>query len=269
MKGFLFMSNSLNEAKPILNDADGILCSALDIGQLILVSGGEISRVEDTISRICKAYGARHTEIFCLTSYITAAIRMPDGSYSNQSRRVKDSSNNMYRLELVNALSREICQKPLPLSEVQMRIKEIKKSDPYPKWVYIIAAMVGAGMYCLFFGGSLLDFLVCSVICGLVMTFSVFKPQSIGNSAYIFISSIFAGFLSHVSVLIGIGENIDKIMIGTIMILIPGLSFGNSLRDLICDDTLSGTMRLIQTLKLAIIIAVGYGISILLMGGMI
>jgi uncharacterized membrane protein YjjP (DUF1212 family) len=70
-------------------------------------------------------------------------------------------------------------------------------------------------------------------------------------------------------VLIGIGENIDKIMIGTIMILIPGLSFGNSLRDLICDDTLSGTMRLIQTLKLAIIIAVGYGISILLMGGLL
>lgn len=250
-------------------DADGILCTALDIGQLLLKSGGEIFRVEDTIERICKAYGAEHVEVFCLTSFLTAAIRMPNGQYSTQSRRVRESANHMYRIELVNSLSREICQKPVELPAVQERIRQIKKSVPYPKWIYILAAMLGAGMYCMFFGGTWRDFVACAPISAIMMAFSLYKPDFVRSSAEVFINSIVAGFLSHLLVIAGLGINIDKIMIGTIMILIPGLSFGISLRDLICDDTLSGTIRLIQALKLAIIIAVGYGISILTLGGFV
>lgn len=249
--------------------ADAILCSALDIGQLLLKSGAEIFRVEDTIERICKAYGAEHVEVFCLTSFMTAAIRMPDGQYSTQTRRVRESANHMHRIELVNALSREICQKPIDLDIVQERIKQIKKSEPYPKWIYILAAIFGAGMYSLFFGGTLKDFVACAPISAIMMAFSLYKPDFVRSSAEVFINSLIAGFLAHLLVMAGVGENIDKIMIGTIMILIPGLSFGTSLRDMICDDTLSGTIRLIQALKLAIIIAVGYGISILTLGGLI
>lgn len=247
--------------------ADAVLCTALDIGQLLLKSGAEIFRIEDTIERICIAYGAEHIEVFCLTSFVTAAIRMPDGQYSAQTRRVRESANHMHRIELVNALSREICQNPIDLELVQERIKEIKKNDPYPKFIYILAAIFGAGMYSLFFGGTIGDFIACIPISAFMMTFSLYKPSYVKSSAEIFINSLVAGFLAHLLVLVGIGVNIDKIMVGTIMILIPGLSFGTSLRDLICDDTLSGTMRLIQSLKLAVIIAIGYSISILTLGG--
>ena len=33
------------------------LTLALDIGERLLVCGAEVSRVEDTITRICRAYG--------------------------------------------------------------------------------------------------------------------------------------------------------------------------------------------------------------------
>jgi len=263
----------MTETKSIKNfsedHTDAILCTALDIGQLLLKSGAEIFRVEDTIERICKAYGAEHVEVFCLTSFLTAAVRMPDGQYSTQTRRVRESANHMHRIELVNALSREICESPMDLDDVQKRLKQIKTSDPYPKWIYILAAILGAGMYCLFFGGTWHDFVACAPISAIMMAFSLYKPDFVRTPAEVFINSIVAGFLAHIFVIVGLGENIDKIMIGTIMILIPGLSFGTSLRDLICDDTLSGTIRLIQSLKLAIIIAVGYGISILTLGGFV
>jgi uncharacterized membrane protein YjjP (DUF1212 family) len=61
-----------------------LLCLALDIGEGILKSGGEISRVEDTVSRICRAYGAIHVEVFAIPSVIIASIRMEDGEYSAQ-----------------------------------------------------------------------------------------------------------------------------------------------------------------------------------------
>ena len=47
---------------------------ALEIGEHIQRSGGEISRVEDTIKRICKAYGAIHVDAFALTSIISKIL---------------------------------------------------------------------------------------------------------------------------------------------------------------------------------------------------
>jgi uncharacterized membrane protein YjjP (DUF1212 family) len=57
-----------------LTNADTILCSALDIGEHILKNGGEIHRVEDTIERICRSFGAEHVEVFTITSLIVASI---------------------------------------------------------------------------------------------------------------------------------------------------------------------------------------------------
>ena len=81
--------------------AEYLLCLALDVGEGMLKNGGEVSRVENTVERICKAYGAVHVEVFSIISVIHAAVRMPDGSYSSQMRRVKSSSNDLYRLELL------------------------------------------------------------------------------------------------------------------------------------------------------------------------
>ena len=60
------------------NFADYLLCLALDVGEGMLKNGGEVGRVEDTIERICRAYGAQHVEVFTIVSMITAAVRMPD-----------------------------------------------------------------------------------------------------------------------------------------------------------------------------------------------
>ena len=65
----------------------------------------------------------------------------------------------------------------------------------------------------------------------------------------------------------GLGGNVDMVMIGTIMLLVPGVSFGYALRDLMFGDTLSGTLKIIQAVLLATMIALGYSLAILLAGG--
>ena len=47
-----------------------VLKYAMEIGECMLVSGAGVSRVEDTISRICKAYGAKEANVFSITSSI-------------------------------------------------------------------------------------------------------------------------------------------------------------------------------------------------------
>ena len=123
-----------NSDKPITSEvkeeiykkdfAEYLLCLALDVGEGMLKNGGDVNRVEDTIERICRAYGAEHVEVFTIISVINAAVRMPDGSYSSQLRRVKSTSNNLGKLESLNALSREICQKRPSLDEFDARLTE-------------------------------------------------------------------------------------------------------------------------------------------------
>ena len=46
----------------------------LDMGQLLLECGAEISRVEDTLSRMARAYGCEHVEVFVITSFISLSV---------------------------------------------------------------------------------------------------------------------------------------------------------------------------------------------------
>ena len=73
------------------SDADFLLRTALDVAALTLRSGGEIHRVEETIRRICSAFGADHTEVFAIHSQIIASVRMKDGAYSSQVRRIYEN----------------------------------------------------------------------------------------------------------------------------------------------------------------------------------
>ena len=59
----------------------------------------------------------------------------------------------------------------------------------------------------------------------------------------------------------------DKIMIGDIMLLIPGMAVTNAVRDILVGDTISGIMRLIESLLWAVALACGYMAAIWLVGG--
>ena len=57
------------------------------------------------------------------------------------------------------------------------------------------------------------------------------------------------------------------VMIGTIMILIPGIAFGNSIRDIFNGDIISGSLKLFNSIVLAVAIAFGFSVSLLWFGG--
>ena len=252
------------EGQTIPTDAGCVLSIALDVGTEILRAGGEIHRVEDTVTRICRAYGAEAVEVFAITSLITAEVRMPDGSFATRNRRVPTTYNHLARLEALNALSRTICKSPISAAEVDARLEDIRLYRPVPEWLCYLGGMLATGGFAVFFGGSLLDGLAAAVISFLLTLFARLRPLRINSMVKSLISSFAAGVLSVLCVEIGFGHHVDKIIIGTIMLEIPGLSFGNSLRDLLCGDTLAGTMRLIQALLQTLMIALGYMAALVL-----
>ena len=238
--------------------AGDILDIALDVGAEMLRCGAEIHRVEDTVERICRAYGAREVEVFAITSLILAEIRLADDTYSTQTRRIYGSRNHLARLEKLNALSREICADPKGRTEVTVRINEIKKYRPVPAWLCYIGGMLATGGFAVFFGGGWLDGLAAAAI-GLLMIFiDRHQALAINAMARTVVGSFLAGTLALLCAKMGFGHSADKIITGTIMLEIPGVAFGNSLRDLLSGDTIAGSIRLVQALLQACVMAVGY-----------
>ena len=247
-----------SEGQTIPTDAGSILSIALNIGAEILRAGVEIHHVDDTVTRICRAYGAEAVEVFAITSLITAEVRMPDGSFATRNRRVSGTYNHLARLEALNALSRTICKSPISAAEVDARLEQIRLYRPVPEWLCYVGGMLATGGFAVFFGGTILDGLAAAAIAFFLTLFARLRPLRINSMVKSLISSFAAGVLSVLCVKVGFGDHVDKIIIGTIMLEIPGLSFGNALRDLLCGDTLAGTMRFIQAILQTLMIALGY-----------
>ena len=66
---------------------------------------------------------------------------------------------------------------------------------------------------------------------------------------------------------IGIGDHQDKIMIGGIMLLIPGIAMTNSIRDMLTGDIVTGMLRLVDSILRAAAIACGFALSLMITGG--
>ena len=73
----------------------------------MLGAGGEIGRVEDSISRMGVAYGAIKSNVFIIPSSIELTITFADGNTVTRTRRIRTSPSTDFRkLQALNALSR-------------------------------------------------------------------------------------------------------------------------------------------------------------------
>lgn len=249
------------------NYVEYMLCLALDIGEGMLRNGGEVSRVEEAVERICRAYGAMHVEVFSIVSVVHASVRMPDGSYSAQMRRIRKSGTDLGKLESFNALSREVCATKMPFEELEHRISSIKARRSYPAWLTILAMIAINAAFTLFFGGTIRDTIIAGFIGAIVSVFELLPKKNITGMAQTVVSSFIISLLAAISVMLGIGDNGSTIIIGSIMTLVPGISFGTALRDLLIGDLATGSLRTLSAVLQALMIAFGYMLAVALTGG--
>ncbi len=264
------MTSQANPTQPVPYTgtlADNIARIALDIGEGMLKSDAEVHRVEIAIEKICRAYGAVHVDVFTIQSLILTAVHMPDGSHSTQSRRIFANSPNLSRIEAYNALSRRICEEKPPVLEVDEEIRRIKATSAYPFWLTLLGNMLGAGSFAVFFGGTLRDGIAAAIIGVVVAILNSVNPKNFNKMVKTLLISLISGLISCLAVRLGFGDNLDMILIGEIMLMIPGLSLGNAMRDLLCGDTLTGSSKVVQAVIVAVMIAVGLSLALLIAGG--
>lgn len=238
-----------------------LLVLATLAGSIMLKSGAEIYRVEDTIIRICKSRkGIKYVDAYIVPTGIFISLEYK-GELMSYIKRIKSISIDLNKIAMVNEFSRAFVNSQQPLDIWLEELKRINKVNRYTRLTKTIFGSLAAAFFCVLFGGSVLDFIGSAIVSFIALTIvNLISKLELTFFIDNLIGSALAALLSHILVHIGVGENIDKIIIGSIMCLVPGVAITNSIRDTMSGDFVSGLSRGAEAVFSAIAIALGVGI---------
>ena len=241
----------------------------LDFGEALMQCGAEVSRVEDSLKRICASYKYTDAQLMAISVGIILTVKLPNGETCTQLRRCNSGGNDFSKLSDLNALSRAVCETPISEEAFRERLAELSKPDKsmHSFFKKSIGAVLAACGCTVFFGGTIFDCIATAVCALLIFILDKYLKSKMPNaSAYNFVSALLSGLLA-VGLCKLFSFNQDMVIIGIIMLLIPGILLTNSMRDMLLGDTLTGSARLFEAVLGAACLAAGITLAILIYGG--
>lgn len=251
-----------------------VLNAAIAVGSGLLSSGCPVAKVELAMEYICKGCGAEDVNASVMPNMIFGSVKYAGGMESSQLKRVRSVSNNFSKMEAYNQLSRDISEHRCTVDEALTRAEEIEKKVYPGKLMTAISGGIAAGSFSIFYGGSLIDAIPAALI-GALMAFlsHVLSGLAFNGYARTFILSLIGGvlctFFSWLIRLTGIDCTLSTVMMGTIMIVIPGLLLTNAIRDLFAGDIYSGTFEALNAMLTTLAIVAGYGLAMTALKGIV
>lgn len=244
-------------------DYDALLNTSSTLGSLLLQSGAEAYRVEDSLLRLCRAYGVGQAEIFAIPSLLIVSICDPEGHSHTRIRRLYHSGTNLHRVDELNALCRRVCREVPDFPQVDRELEALTQETGYPPLLQFLGFAFVAAFFTPLFGGNLRDAL-CALVAGGVIYLAKRPMDSLhANSFFVNTACSFLAALTAIAgVRMGIGQHLDKIIIGAFMGLVPGVAITNFMRDVLAGDLFAGITKLTESLLTATAIALGAGIAL-------
>lgn len=123
-----------------------------------------------------------------------------------------------------------------------------------------------AASFSVIFGGTYRDFIVAMIVGGALNIFiRISTKLEINNFIINSVGGSICAVIGVFFLKIGVADNLDKIIIGSLMLLVPGLALTNAVRDIIAGDFIAGIARGVEALLIATSLAIGTGAVLTLM----
>lgn len=239
----------------------------LDIGEAMVVSGADVHTVEVLLKRLGIAYGAQKMDVLVITTSVIVTATLSDGTEITQTRRIADPADNDFdKLERYSKLCTNCIEDPIDPAKLRKKLADIKKRS-IPRVKLYVGGMLSCASFAIFFGGSWADALVSALFAILICALMVYlRPITPNIAVFDFLASLISGIGICIAVHLIDGLSLGMVMVGDIMILIPGVAMTSAFRDMISGDTVSGTMRLIESFLWTSALALGFMAAMLLLG---
>jgi uncharacterized membrane protein YjjP (DUF1212 family) len=254
------MNAGMGPKSPRPPDTDEVLLLAADSARIVLESGGETYRAEETAGAFASSLGGVEVECFAMPTGIVMSFVGPDGRIHSIMRRVGARSLNFGRIALIETLSRDLYSGRLDYEGAAAALDGIERLAERPLAISLLAAAAGTGFFTLFFGGAWNDALVAAIIGALLSRMvrylarrriSDFFTNLVGGAFIVLVTLAAARF--------GIASSADLTIIGAAMYLVPGVAITNAIRDTISGDLVAGVARSADAFMAAAGISIGAG----------
>lgn len=240
---------------------------ATKAGMILLESGAETYRVEDTMKRICLSYGAEVVDAYATPTLLIVSFSLEEELCHNV-KRTQIKNIDLTKIDKVNDLSRRISKEHIPLAEFHQLLTQVDEEQKYSDLLMICGAAICTFGFALFYGGTLLD-AVAALCIGSLLKIVTIQLDRIDFTSFFkyLLSGAFVTLCSIIFMKFNLCDNLDTTIISVDMLLVPGLAITNALRDTVSGDLVSGLARCAEAFFIAIAIALGSGIMFMLLGG--
>ena len=230
-------------------------------GRIMMESGAETYRVEDTMLRMARSQNMMDAQSYVTpTGIIFSLGRTHPTRITSISTRITD----LHRIVLVNNISRKLTSQMITLEQAHDELKKIEKTNYFlPIIVQVLAASIASGCFLLMFNGIVTDIPAAFVAGGLGL-YIVTVIHNLTRVKFFseFSAAVAVGVVASLAVHFGVGTEIDKIIIGSVMPLVPGLIITNAVRDLMAGHFTAGMAKGAEAFLTAF--AIGSGIALVL-----
>ena len=242
---------------------------ALDVaslaGDILLASGAEIFRVEETIDRIARAYGVKSSDAIVLSRGIFMKADFFFFLFFEfaRVRHIPLSAARLDKVTAVNQLSREIEEGLHTPKEAKAWLLDIQRMPEKPKMHQVLASGGGSACFCFLFGGDVVDSMVAFLSGFVLYVYLLYLLR--GRMSKIATNISGGALVTLIAVFLyqaGIGHHLDTVIIGSINPLVPGVNFTTAIRDIADQDYIAGSVRMLDALLVTFCIALGVGLII-------
>lgn len=229
-------------------------------GKILLSSGAEISRIEDTMKRIAQCMGYHNSQGYVINIFINFSL---SENHDTRIIRINKNTTNLLKIFQVNSISRQLASNQISITQAFDRLNHIEQATLSIKlWKKCLAAGL-ISLSFLYLQGEDFQNIVITFIAGLLGFLIVECMQS--RSTTMFIPEFVASFVIGVIVLLGsqifnIHQTIGPSLIASIMPIVPGVLITTAIQDLFSRHMLIFTAKFLEALVIAF--AIGSGISI-------
>ena len=231
---------------------------AMDMGKILLKSGAETSRVEDTMMRLCRSYGYYDLNVFCTPTVIILGDESPRGK--SRVFRVRWRATDLGLIMDVNHLSYNFRNWQMSYAEAKRWLQDrLARSHPYGNRVICTAAGLGSACFAMLLGSASIynfaaAFLTGFIAMTLLKMVNNFHPTPFWEN---FLAGFAIGVVAQTCCYISPYCTMENIIVGALMPFLPGLAFTNGVRDYMAGDLLSGNSRIAEAALFALSIAIG------------
>ncbi len=237
---------------------------AMVAGRIMLESSAETYRVEDTLVRLCSTNSCvDYVDVFVIPTGIFLTIGYGDDAMT-YIKRTKLKGINLNKITLVNDFSRSFTNSNMTIEDALVKLEEIDSGSCYSGLVQSLFGGFAGGFSAILFGGVFLDFIWAFIISMIVVYVKhVFLDRfSLIGFMKQFIVCAMGTLIAMIVVKLNLAVNLDMVIIGFIMPLVPGFMITNATRDTISGDFLAGLSRGSEAVISALSIASGVGIML-------